>query len=72
MGTPDPDELLPAEADALERADQLDSGALSEQLLHIADHVQYDPHATADDLRQLAAIALILARRVDQFDTDND
>jgi hypothetical protein len=63
--TRDPAELTPVEAEALERADELDSGTLVERLAETADDVAYLSGTTGDDLRELAALALSLARRLD-------
>ena len=59
-----PDELTDIEAALLEAADELDSGTLAERLADAAHHAAHDATTTATELRQLAAYALTLARRV--------
>jgi hypothetical protein len=59
-------ELAPHEADALTRAEQLDGGRLAERLADAAHDVAYRAATTPDDLRQLAGLALTLARRSDR------
>ena len=60
----DPVELTAAEAQALGHAAELDSGTLVERLTDLADLSVYGL-VGPDDLRQLAAISLVLARRFD-------
>ena len=62
---PDPAELTPAEVGALEQADRLDSGALAESLAAASHAVAFDSAVGPEELRRLAARALVLARRTD-------
>jgi hypothetical protein len=63
---PDPAELTPAEVDALERAEQLDSGTLAEQLADAGHAIAFDPGVGAEELRRLAGLALSFARRAER------
>lgn len=62
---PGGDELTPAEVGALEDVEQLDSGTLAERLADTADDIASGSRSTPADLRELAALALALARRFD-------
>ena len=67
----DADELSADEAAQLERAERLDSGTLAEQLAAAADRAAYTVIG-ADELRALAAMAIVLARRQDAAVNDDD
>ena len=56
-------QLDQAEQAALERAARLDAGENAEALADKAHHVAYVSTTTAQDLRELAALCLIAARR---------
>jgi len=70
MRAADFDELTPVEAAALARAGELDSGMLAERLAATADDIASGARGNAGDLRDLAALALELARRYDTADAD--
>jgi hypothetical protein len=64
-GVEDPVELTPDEIDAIERADTLDAGSLAELLADVAHDVSHRSTVGPAELRELAGLALSLARRVD-------
>ena len=64
-------ELNAVEEAMLAGAEQLDSGTLAERLADTAHAVAYAP-ASAEQLRELAALALVCSRRVEQSASGDD
>ena len=63
VSAPDPAELTAAEQDAITLAETLDSGSLAERLADTAHDISRRSTTGPDELRDLAALALVLARR---------